>query len=136
MSEPNRDPADRELRMPFAEIIGLEVGASGPEETRGRMGWAPELCTAGGILHGGALMGMADALGGICAVHNLPAGCNTATIESKTNFFRAVRDRHVDAVTRPLHVGRTVIVVQTDLFDADGKRVAQVTQSQAVLSPR
>ncbi|GAA2595329.1 PaaI family thioesterase [Actinomadura fulvescens] len=60
-------------------------------------------------------------------------GASTTTLESKTNFFRAVRSGHVRAVARPLHVGRTSIVVQTDLYDAEGRRVAQVTQTQAVL---
>jgi uncharacterized protein (TIGR00369 family) len=100
------------------------------------MPWALHLCTSGGVLHGGALMAIADTAGAACAVLNLPEGAGTSTIESKTNFFRAVREGHVDAVTRPLHVGRSTIVVQTDLFDASGKRVAQVTQTQAVLTPR
>lgn len=59
---------------------------------------------------------------------------STATIESKTNFFRGVRKGHVDGVARPLHVGRSVIVAQTDLVDQDGRRVAQVTQTQAVMA--
>jgi uncharacterized protein (TIGR00369 family) len=66
-------------------------------------------------------------------VNNLPDGAWTSTIESKTNFFRAVKEGHVDAVSTPLHVGRTTIVIQTDLRDANGKRVALVTQTQAVL---
>jgi uncharacterized protein (TIGR00369 family) len=78
-------------------------------------------------------MGLADTLGAICAFLNLPAGAGTTTIESKTNFFRGVLTGHVEAVTRPLHVGRRFIVVQTDVTDAAGKRVAQVTQTQAVL---
>jgi uncharacterized protein (TIGR00369 family) len=79
-------------------------------------------------------MTLADSLGALCAFLNLPAGAATATIESKTNFFRAVRDGHAIAVARPLHVGRTTIVVQTDIRDDGGRRVAQVTQTQAVLS--
>jgi len=79
-------------------------------------------------------MGFADTLGGVCAFLNLPQGANTATVESKTNFFRAVRAGTVTGVTRPLHVGRTFIVVQTDLTDDEGRRVAQVTQTQAVLT--
>jgi uncharacterized protein (TIGR00369 family) len=119
--------------MPFAVRLGVEVDSAGPEEVRGGLAWSDELCTAGGSLHGGALMALADSLGAICAYVNLPEGATTATIESKTNFFRAVRGGHVTAVARPLHVGRTVIVVQTDLTDDDGKRVAQVTQTQAVI---
>jgi 1,4-dihydroxy-2-naphthoyl-CoA hydrolase len=121
---------------PFAGLLGLEVtDGARPEEVRGTLEWAPERCTAGGILHGGALMGFADTLGGLCAFLNLPAGesATTATVESKTNFFRAVRKGRVNGVARPLHVGRSFIVVQTDLTDDDGRRVAQVTQTQAVL---
>jgi 1,4-dihydroxy-2-naphthoyl-CoA hydrolase len=120
--------------MPFAGELGVDVRAATKDEVRGRLDWRPELCTAGGVLHGGALMALADSIGAICAFLNLPEGANTATIESKTNFFRGVRDRHVDAVAKPLHVGRTSIVVQTDLADADGKPVALVIQTQAILN--
>lgn len=122
--------------MPFAAGLGMEVLAASKDEVRGRLQWRPELCTAGGILHGGALMSFGDALGAMCAFLNLPAGATTSTIESKTNFFRAVREGHGEGVARPLHVGRTTIVVQTDMHDANGKRVAQVTQTQAVISER
>jgi 1,4-dihydroxy-2-naphthoyl-CoA hydrolase len=120
--------------MPFATLIGAELVSASPEEVRGRLDWAPERCTTGGILHGGLLMALADSIGACCAVLNLPPGAGTATIESKTNFFRAVRDGFVEAVSTPLHVGRTTIVVQTDLFDGEGKRVARVTQTQAVIA--
>lgn len=78
-------------------------------------------------------MSLADTLGATCAFLNLPPGATTSTIETKTNFFRAVREGHVEATSRPLHVGRTTIVVQTDVRDANAKRVAQITQTQAVL---
>ena len=119
--------------MPFAAGLGLVLDAAEPDEVRGRLAWTPELCTTGGLLHGGALMALADSLGGICAFLNLPPGARTATTSSATVFTRAVRDGEVTAVARPLHVGRTVIVVQTDLSDQTGRRVAQVTQTQAVL---
>jgi 1,4-dihydroxy-2-naphthoyl-CoA hydrolase len=119
--------------MPFSASLGIEVTAAAPEEVRGRVAWTADGCTTGGILHGGLLMGLADTLGAICAFLNLPEGAGTSTVESKTNFFRAVRNGSVEGVTRPLHVGRRFIVVQTDLLDAAGKRVAQVTQTQAVL---
>ena len=120
--------------MPFAATLGLEVLAASAEEVRARLPWEERLCTAGAILHGGALMSLADAAGALCAFLNLPEGSSaTATIESKTNFFRPVRDGHVEATSRPLHVGRTTIVVETDLRDATGKHVARVTQTQAVL---
>ena len=119
--------------MPFARELGIEVVSATREEVRGRLAYAQRLCTAAGVMHGGALMALADSVGALCAVLNLPEGASTSTIESKTNFFRAVREGHVEAVAHPLHVGRTTIVVQTDLADASGRRVAQVTQTQAVL---
>jgi 1,4-dihydroxy-2-naphthoyl-CoA hydrolase len=121
--------------VPFAGVLGIEVTGASPEEVRGRMAWAAERCTSAGVLHGGAIMSLADTLGATCAFLNLPEGATTSTIESKTNFFRAVREGHVEATSRPLHVGRTTIVIQTDVLDARGKRVAQVTQTQAVLQP-
>ena len=125
-------PAAR-ASMPFAKVLGLELLAATAEEVLARIAWEERLCTAGGILHGGALMSLADATGAYCAFLNLPEGSSgTATIESKTNFFRAVRDGHVVATSRPLHRGRTTIVVETDLHDSAGKHVACVTQIQAV----
>ena len=120
--------------IPFASQLGIEVTAAESAEVRGTMAWAPELCTAGGVLHGGALMAFADTLGAICAFLNLPEGATTATVESKTNFFRPVREGQVTATARPLHVGRSFIVVQTELSDAEGRPVAMVTQTQAVLA--
>jgi uncharacterized protein (TIGR00369 family) len=120
--------------MPFGAVLGIEVVAASAEEVRARLDWAEERCTAGGVMHGGALMALADSTGGFCAFLNLPEGsAGTATIESKTNFFAPVRDGWVEAVSRPLHVGKTTIVVDTDVFDAARRRVARVTQTQAVL---
>jgi uncharacterized protein (TIGR00369 family) len=122
--------------IPLAKLLGIELVAAAPDEVRGKLAWAPERCTTASVLHGGALMAFADTLGAICALINLRPGESTSTIESKTNFFRAVRSGSVEGITRPLHVGRTTIVVQTDLLDSDGRRVAQTTQTQAVLAPR
>jgi uncharacterized protein (TIGR00369 family) len=97
------------------------------------MDWREDRCTAGGVLHGGALMTLADSLGGICAFLNLPEGAGTSTIESKTNFLRAVKGGTARATARPLHVGRQTIVVQTEVRDDAGRLVAFVTQTQAVL---
>ena len=120
-------------QMPFAAALGMVLDAAGAGEVRGRLAWAPERCTTAGTMHGGALMALADSLGGLCAFLNLPAGAGTATISSSTVFTRAVREGEVIAVTRPLHVGRSTIVVQTDVADQAGRRVAQVTQVQAVM---
>jgi uncharacterized protein (TIGR00369 family) len=127
-------PAELLAFMPFAVHIGIEIDSATPEAVTGRLPWAPERCTAGGILHGGALMTLADSLGALCAFLNLPEGATTSTIESKSNFFRGVREGAVHATSRVLHAGRTTIVVQTDLRDDDGRLVAQATQTQAVLA--
>jgi uncharacterized protein (TIGR00369 family) len=121
--------------MPFAVGIGVELTAAGPDECRGRLAWSPERCTVGGALHGGALMSLADSVGAVCAFLGLPPGAGTSTLSSSTNLLRAVRDGYVEAVARPLHRGRTTVVVVTELRDADGRLVAQVTQTQAVLAP-
>jgi uncharacterized protein (TIGR00369 family) len=122
--------------MPFAVKLGVELQAASPEEVVGRMSWREDLCTAGGVLHGGALMTLADSLGAVCAFLNLPSGAGTATISSSTNMLAAVREGVVTATARPLHAGRTVIVVQSELRDGAGRLVAHVTQAQAVLEAR
>jgi uncharacterized protein (TIGR00369 family) len=127
--------ADMVAMMPFAIVLGIELEAAAADEVSASMAWRDELCTTFGAMHGGAMLAMADSVGAVCAFLNLPAGATTSTIESKTNFFRGVREGRVRATSRPLHVGRTTIVVQTDLLDDRGKRVAQVTQTQAVLQP-
>lgn len=119
--------------MPFSVACGVEVDAAGPEEVKARMEWSADRCTAGGVLHGGALMTLADSVGGICAFLNLPDGAVTSTVESKTNFLRAVRSGTATATCRPLHVGRQTIVLATEIHDDAGKLVAFVTQTQAVL---
>ena len=120
--------------MPYARELGIEMLAASPDEVRGRLAWEERLTTAAGLLHGGVLMGLADAIGAFCAYLNLPDGSSaTATIESKTNFFAAVKSGRVEARSRPLHRGSRTIVVETDLYDESGKHVARVTQTQAVL---
>ncbi len=120
--------------VPFARALGVVLTAASANEVRGRLAWAPERCTAGGVLHGGALMSFADTLGALCAFLNLPAGASTGTIESKTNFLRPVREGELEGVARPLHVGRTTIVVQTEVRDPPGRLVSLTTQTQAVLA--
>ncbi|HZN14599.1 MAG TPA: PaaI family thioesterase [Acidimicrobiales bacterium] len=128
MSDPMHDA------MPFMKLLDIETVTNTAAEVRLRMPWREELCTTLGIMHGGAIMSLADTAGAMCAFLNLPEGAGgTTTIESKTNFLRAVRDGVVEAVATPLHAGRKVIVVETDVLDDAGKRVARVTQTQAVL---
>ena len=120
--------------MPFAVATGIELDRAGPEEVVGRLPWAPERCTAGGVLHGGALITLADSVGAVCAFLNLPAGASTSTVSSSTALMRAVREGHAHAIARPLHVGRSFIVVAVELTDDEGRPVAHITQTQAVLT--
>lgn len=122
--------------MPFAAELGIVLESASADEAVGRLDWAPRLTTAGGVLHGGALMSLADSVGAVCAYLGLPPGASTATTSSSTAMFRAVRDGYVRATARPLHRGRSLVVVQTDLADATGRPVAQVVQHQAVLASR
>ena len=120
--------------MPFGALLGIEAVSAGADEVRLRLGWREDLCTAGGLMHGGALMALADSAGGVCAFLNLPEGAaGTATISSSTSFLRPLRDGYAEAISRPLSVGRNVIAVDTEVVDAKGRAVARVMQSQAVL---
>jgi 1,4-dihydroxy-2-naphthoyl-CoA hydrolase len=122
---------------PFSGELGTRLVAAEPSAVRLELDWQARLCTAGGVLHGGALMSLADTAGALCAVLNLPADAQgTTTVESKTNLLAAVREGTVTALASPLHAGRTLIVVETELRDGRGKLVAKTTQTQAVLKPQ
>ncbi|MDN0198461.1 PaaI family thioesterase [Streptomyces sp. S.PNR 29] len=120
--------------VPFAGELGISLQEAGAARVEATLPWAAGLCTLGGVLHGGALMTLADTAGAVCAFLNLPPGASTSTVESKTNFFRAVRSGVVRAEARPVHVGRSFVAVRTDLYDEDGGLVGQTTQTQAVLA--
>lgn len=128
----NRNLADA---MPFAKLMGVEVEEAAPEKIRGRLIVREELCTTGAILHGGAIMAFADALGAIGAFLTLPQGAKgTTTIESKTNFLGpAPLGATVIGETTPVKVGRTLSVWQTRITRQDGRDVALVSQTQLVL---
>ena len=119
--------------MPHAVALGVTLESATADEVVGGLDWAPDRCTAGGVIHGGALMALADSVGAVCAFLGLPEGAGTATTSSTTHFLRAVREGRVTATARPVHRGRSQIVVRTDLTDGSGRLVATVTQSQAVL---
>lgn len=121
--------------MPFSKLMGVTVTEASPERIVGTLLVRPELCTAGNILHGGAIMAFADALGAIGAFLTLPEGASrTTTIESKTNFLGAAPvGEPVTGEATPVQIGRRLSVWQTRITRADGKPVALVTQTQMVL---
>jgi 1,4-dihydroxy-2-naphthoyl-CoA hydrolase len=123
--------------LPFSEELGIRLIAAEPACVRLELDWQARLCTAGGVLHGGALMSLADTAGGVSAFLNLPEGAHgTTTVESKTNLLGAVREGTVSALATPLHTGRTLVVVETELRDGGGRLVAKTSQTQAVLGTR
>ena len=118
--------------MPFARELGLTLDEAGPDQVVARLAWAPKLCTAAGIMHGGALMSLADTAGALVAFLGLAEGARTATMTSTTQMFRPVTSGDVRAVAVPLHRGRTSVTVQTSLYDSEQRLVAQTTQIQAI----
>jgi len=157
------DAAATELihaQVPLCATLGITADTFRPDEVVLSLDWAPTLCTGNNVLHGGIVMALADSAGGVCAFLNLPEGAGgTATIESKTNFLRpltmragtargggtsrlrgrdgpsgpAIRGGTVKAHSRPLHIGKRVIVLETEVRGDDGKLAAKVLQTQAIL---
>src|ERR1700733_11006721 len=128
-------PADLEALtalMPFARQLGMMLDEASAERVVARLAWAPELCTASGVMHGGVLMSLADSVGALVTFLGLPEGATTATITSTTQMFRPVSGGTVRAVAVPVHRGRTTVTAQTSLYDAQERLVAQTTQIQVV----
>jgi 1,4-dihydroxy-2-naphthoyl-CoA hydrolase len=119
--------------MPLAAHLGVEGVEASPERVVLRGAWAPEHCTAAGILHGGYLMTLADMTAAMLAFLNVPAAGTTTTIEAKTNFLAAVRSGAVTARAELVHKGRRTIVLQVDTTDEAGRLVARTLQTQAVI---
>jgi len=122
--------------MPFSNLMGVEILERGKDRVRGRMIVRDDLCTSGGICHGGAYMAFADALGATGAVMNMAEGTRTTTLESKTNFLGgAPAGSTIEGESIPLHVGRRSSVWQTRITNADGKLLALVIQTQMTIFP-
>jgi 1,4-dihydroxy-2-naphthoyl-CoA hydrolase len=120
--------------LPFARLLGLELVTVTPDRVEAVLQVREDLCTRPAVLHGGAVMALADTLGAIATVANLAEGTTTTTIESKTNFFAAIPiGETARAECTPLHRGRTTMVWQTRVTRSDGRVAALVIQTQLVL---
>jgi len=118
----------------FVKLMGINIISRSAERSEAELFIREELCNRRGVMHGGAVMGWADTMGGMTASAALKNGQRTATIESKTNFFAPIsKGDTARAVCTPLHSGRTTIVLQTNITRGDGKLAAIVTQTQIVL---
>jgi 1,4-dihydroxy-2-naphthoyl-CoA hydrolase len=122
------------LQPLFPGLMGVQITEASPERVVATMRVRPELCTAGGILHGGAHMAFADTLGAVGTILNLPQGKRTTTTDSSTKFIGGAKvDTTVTGESIALHRGRTTMVWQTSVRNADGKLCSVVTQTQLVL---
>jgi len=124
--------------IPFSRALGISSVTGGAARVEAMASWSAEHCTAEGALHGGYLVAVADTIAATCAYLNLPDGARTATIELKTNFLQAVTAGDIVVVAAPVHVGRTTVVVQTDISvvaPEDGTRplVTRTLQTQAII---
>ena len=118
----------------FPGLMGVRLTELAPERVVAQMAVRADLCTAGGILHGGAYMAFADTLGAVGTIVNLPEGKRTTTTDSSTKFIAGARvGTTVTGTSVALHRGRTTQVWQTSITNADGKLCAVVTQTQLVL---
>jgi uncharacterized protein (TIGR00369 family) len=128
------DELNRLLEPLFPGLMGVRLTEATPEKVVATMQVRPDLCTAGGSLHGGAYMAFADTLGAVGTILNLPARARTTTIESKTNFLGgAAAGTQVTGESTPLHRGKTTMVWTTRITNDTGKLIAVVTQTQMVL---
>ena len=123
-----------ELQPPFAELMGMKITHLSRDKVLAELFVRDVLENRMGVLHGGAVMALADNLGGTATMANLPAGARTATIESKTNFFAPIPiGDTARAECTPLHRGRSTMVWQTRITRNDGRLCAIVTQTQIVI---
>jgi 1,4-dihydroxy-2-naphthoyl-CoA hydrolase len=121
----------------FPGLMGVRILEVTPERVVGELEVRPNLCTSGGIMHGGAYMAFADTLGAVGTLVNLPEGKGTTTTDSSTTFIAGAKvDTTVRAASVALHRGRTTMVWQTSITNAEGKLCAVVTQTQLVLEGR
>ena len=128
----------RDVKLPLAQLLGIEFTAAGKDMVEAQLKVRAEICTRPAILHGGAVMALADTVGAAATVLNLPPGAGTTTLESKTNFISAVPEGDTAvARCRPSHLGKTTMVWTTEITRAsDGRLASVVTQTQMVLAPR
>ena len=124
----------RDEMLPFAALLGIEFVSASPEKIVAEMTVREDLCTRPAVLHGGAIMALADTLGATGTILNLKQGAGTTTIESKTNFIApAPVGTRVTGETTPVHRGRRTMIWQTRVTTSEGRLVAVVTQTQLVL---
>jgi 1,4-dihydroxy-2-naphthoyl-CoA hydrolase len=119
--------------MPFALHCGVSIEAASKEAVVGHLDWAEDRCTIGGLMHGGALITLADSLGAVAAFLHLPQGAGTATVSSNTSLLRGLREGRATGTATVINAGKRFITVRTDVVDDEGRLLITTTQVQAVL---
>ena len=133
----DRDALQQLLAPLLPGLMGMRLVEVSPTKVVAEMEVRPDLCTTGGILHGGASMAFADTLGAVGTFLNLPPGASTTTTDSSTKFIAGAKvGTTVRGESVALHRGRTTMVWQTTITNAEGKLCAVVSQTQLVLAPR
>ena len=133
MADPPVDLAALVATMPFAVLAGVTIESAAKEAVVGHIDWAEERCTIGGLVHGGALMTLADSLGAVAAFLHLPEGAGTATVTSTTSLLRGLRAGRATGTATVINAGKRFITVRTDVVDDEGRLLITTTQVQAVL---
>jgi 1,4-dihydroxy-2-naphthoyl-CoA hydrolase len=124
---------DLAAAMPFAGLLGIEATGSDEHGITATMQWRPDLCTTGGVVHGGALMAFADSVGAAAAFVRLPDGARTTTVSSSTTFVAPARDGELTARAVVEHAGRRFVTVRTEIRSHSGRLLSLTVQTQAVL---
>ncbi len=133
MADAPLDPAALVATMPFAVHVGVSIESASKDAVVGHVDWAEERCTIGGLMHGGALMTLADSLGAVAAFLHLPEGAGTATVTSSTSLLRGLPGGRATGTSTVINAGRQFITVRTDVVDDDHRLLITTTQVQAVL---
>jgi 1,4-dihydroxy-2-naphthoyl-CoA hydrolase len=123
--------------MPFAKLLNIQAISLSKQEAKAKIKVREDMTTTGGLLHGGAAMAIADAVAACLSILFLPEGSRTTTVESKTNFFKGAKvGTEIICISKPLHIGKSFIVLQSELVDANNpmKKLSQITQTQAILT--
>jgi len=137
MTDDNLAAMLNDNNAPFAKMMGVVMTDVRKLRVEGEVKVTKDLCTIPDVMHGGAIMALADNMGGIGAFLNMPDGAMTTTVESKTNFLRAIpMGQTAKAVTTPVNIGRQLQLWKTEIYRDDGKLAAIVTQTQIILAPQ
>ena len=131
---PELDLSALAATMPFAVQSGVEITAASQDAVVGHLDWSEDRCTIGGLMHGGALMTLADSIGAVAAFLHLPDGAGTATVTSNTSLLRGLREGRATGTSTVINAGRRFITVRTDVHDDEGRLLITTTQVQAVLA--